>query len=115
MSQCNIFSLQSLVSVVCPMHQHFQHRSSFFTLVTNKVTPSIVASDSAVVLKCGCELSSDFLARVLGVDASRFLCDTQFYFPLLSLLLCVLCKRMMSSVHYCSWVVCMLMVPVTCV
>jgi hypothetical protein len=44
-------------------------------------------SDSAPVLQYGSGPSSDFLAKILGVVNPPFLCNTQFYFPLSSLLL----------------------------
>jgi hypothetical protein len=44
-------------------------------------------SDSAPVLQYGGGPSSDFLAKILGVDTPLFLCDTQFYIPFPSLLL----------------------------
>jgi hypothetical protein len=44
-------------------------------------------SDSAPVLQCGSGPSSDFLAKILVADTPLFLCNTQFYLPLSSLLL----------------------------
>jgi hypothetical protein len=38
-------------------------------------------------VQCGSGPSSDFLAKVLGVDTPLFLCNTQFYSALSSLLL----------------------------
>jgi hypothetical protein len=43
-------------------------------------------SDSAPVLQYGSGPSSDFLAKILGVDTALFLCNTLFYFLLSSLL-----------------------------
>jgi hypothetical protein len=48
----------------------------------------LLPSDSAPVLQYGSGPSSDFLAKISGVDNSLFLCNTRFYFPLPSLLLC---------------------------
>jgi hypothetical protein len=44
-------------------------------------------SDSAPVFQRVSEPSSGFLTKILGVETPLFLCNTQFYFPPLSLLL----------------------------
>jgi hypothetical protein len=46
----------------------------------------LLPSDLAPVLQDGIGPSSDFLAKISGVDIPLFLCNTQFYFPLSSLL-----------------------------
>jgi hypothetical protein len=43
-------------------------------------------SNLAPVLQYGSGPSSDFLAKILGVDTPLFLCNTQFYLPLYPLL-----------------------------
>jgi hypothetical protein len=45
----------------------------------------LLPSDSALILQCGSGPSTDFLAKILGVDSQQFLCNMQFYFPLSSL------------------------------
>jgi hypothetical protein len=60
----------------------------------------LLPSDSAPVLQYGSGPSSDFLAKIFGVDTPRFLCSTQFYFPLSSLLLCKSSKRVLSLCIY---------------
>jgi hypothetical protein len=47
----------------------------------------LLTSDLALVLQYGSGTSSDFLAKILGVDTPLFLCNTKFYFSLSSLLL----------------------------
>jgi hypothetical protein len=39
----------------------------------------LLPSDSAPVLQCGSETSSDFLTKILGIDTPLFLCEAQFY------------------------------------
>jgi hypothetical protein len=62
----------------------------------------LLCSDTALVLQYGSGPSSDFLAKILGLDTSWFLCNIQFYFPLSTLLVCKSSKRIASSVHHCS-------------
>jgi hypothetical protein len=45
-------------------------------------------SDLTPVLLYGSGSSSDFLPKILGVNTTLFLCNTQFYFTLSSVLLC---------------------------
>jgi hypothetical protein len=47
----------------------------------------LLPSDLAPVLQYGSGPSSDFLAKILGVNTPHFFHITQFYFPLSSLLL----------------------------
>lgn len=49
--------------------------------------------DSASVLQWGSESSTEFLAKILYLDVTLFLCNTQFYFPLSALSLVSLAKE----------------------
>jgi hypothetical protein len=60
----------------------------------------LLLSDLALVLQYVSGPSSDFLAKILGVDTPLFLCNTQFCFPLSSLLFCKSSKRIASSVYH---------------
>jgi hypothetical protein len=62
----------------------------------------LLPSDSALVLQYGSGPSSDFLAKILGVDTLWFLCNTQFYFPFSSLLPYKSSKRIVFPVCCCS-------------
>jgi hypothetical protein len=53
---------------------------------TDKGARSTETLDSAPVLQYGSGPSSVFLAKILGVNTALFLFNTQFYFPLSSLL-----------------------------
>jgi hypothetical protein len=66
---------------------------------THKGTWSILPSDLALVLQYGSGPSSDFLAKILGVDTPLLLYSTQFDFPLSSQLLQKSCKRNWCLAH----------------
>jgi hypothetical protein len=59
--------------------------SCLFTFGSAARPGPLKPSDTALVLQYDSGPSSDFLARMLGVDTPLFLFKMQFYFPLSSL------------------------------
>jgi hypothetical protein len=59
-------------------------------LILKRGPSRLLPSDSAPILQYGNGPSSDFLAKILGVDTPPLLWKTQFYFSLVSLFLHIL-------------------------
>jgi hypothetical protein len=94
-----VFHTLSAERLMIHYFARLQRLNPYYTC-TDKGTQSMYTLRCDSGFSDGSGPSSEFLAKILGADTSWFLCNTQFYFPLSSLLLCKSNKRITSSVHH---------------